>query len=38
MAIHDAAQRGYTGPYYVGAEAIYPSGGYRRGTIDIYVR
>jgi hypothetical protein len=36
--IHYTAQRGYTGPDYVGAEVIFPSGGYRRGTINIYVR
>ncbi|MGZ5897889.1 MAG: hypothetical protein ACXWJ6_16760 [Xanthobacteraceae bacterium] len=37
-AISYTAQRGYVGPDSISAEAIYPSGLYRRGTFNIYVR
>jgi hypothetical protein len=38
VGIRYTAQRGYTGSDTVGAEVIYPSGAYRRGAFNIYVR
>ncbi len=38
FGLHYTAQRGYTGPDSIGAEVVYSSGRYRRGTFNIYVR
>ena len=38
VGLHYTAQRGYTGPDSIGAEVVYSSGRYRRGTFNIYVR
>ncbi|MGZ5803151.1 MAG: hypothetical protein ACXWJT_03110 [Xanthobacteraceae bacterium] len=38
VAVKYTSQRGYVGSDSVGAQVIYPSGGYRRGTFNIAVR